>query len=267
MLNLLYYDMKATVKRSWYYIIVIALLALLVRFFMSDAFKSFFVDLNFIYGYIISVVAAGFLGAFGVLVTLIIIVYQTQWFDENVLSSQGQLTNMLPVASWQIILSKIITALIWSLIIVVMAVGVTCIVAVNTDYFETFVKFVVEVGADNNMSLSPLRFIISVGFYIVTGITAFISLCFVSQMIGQIFGSFRNLFVFISFVAILALSIAVLVGIAPAIGVAVPESIDTNELVGFCAQAAVKLTVLNIVNIVVYWLVSSVILQRFLNVV
>lgn len=267
MLNLLYYDMKATVKRSWYYIIIIALLAVLVRFFMSDAFKSFFVDLNFIYGIVISVVAAGFLGAFGVLVTLIIIVYQAQWFDENILSSQGQLTNMLPVASWQIILSKILTAFIWSLIIVIMLVGVTCIVVVNTEYFEIFVKFIVEVGADNNMSLSPVGFITSVGFYVVTGITSFISLCFVSLMIGQIFGGFRNLFVFIAFVGLLALSFGILVSIAPVIGIAIPESIATNELVGFCIQAAAKLTVVNIINIVIYWLISSVILQKFLNVV
>ncbi len=266
MLNLLYYDMKATVKRSWYYIIIVALVAFLVRFFMSDAFKSFFVDLNFIYGYIISVVSAGFLGAFGVLVTLIIIVYQTQWFDENILSSQSQLTNMLPVASWQIILSKIITALIWSIIIVAMTIGVTCIVVVNTDYFETFVKFVVEVGVDNNMNLSPVGFILSLGIYIVTGITSFIALCFLSQMIGQIFGSFRNLFVFISFLLILALSIGVLWNIAPYIGIVIPESIAANELAVFCAQAAIKLSVVNIINIVVYWLVSSIILQKFLNV-
>lgn len=266
MLNLLYYDMKATVKRSWYYIIIIALLALLVRFFMSDAFKSFFVDLNFIYSYVISVVAAGFLGAFGVLITLIIIVYQAQWFDENVLSSQSQLTNMLPVKSWQIILSKIITAFIWSAIIIVMALGVICIVVVNTEYFESAAKFVVEVGADNNMSLSPLGLIISVAMYFMTGITAFIALCFTSQMVGQIFGSFRNFFVFLSFVVIMALSIGLLVAAAPFIGIAIPESMAANELVSFCIGAAVKLTFVNIFNIVIYWLVSSVILQKFLNV-
>ena len=44
MLNLLYYDMKATIKRSWYYLIIIAVLAVLVRFLCSNAFISFFTD-------------------------------------------------------------------------------------------------------------------------------------------------------------------------------------------------------------------------------
>ncbi len=266
MLNLLYYDMKATLKRSWYYIIIVALLALLVRFLMSDAFKSFFTDINFIYGVVISVVALGFLGAFGALITIIIIVYQTQWFDENVLSFQSQLTNMLPVRSWQIILSKIVTALIWSFIIVAMAVGVCCVVMVDTEYFEGFAKLAVEVSADNNVALNPVKLVLSAGFYVVTGLTSFISLCFVSQMIGQIFGGFRNLFILIAFVAILALSLGLLYVLAPTLGIAIPESMAANELMGFCMTAAAKLTAVNIVNIIVYWVISSVILQKWLNI-
>lgn len=267
MLNLLYYDMKATVKRSWYYIIIIALLAVLVRFLMSGAFISFFTDLNFIYAYVISIVAAGFLGAFGVLVTLIIIVYQTQWFDENILSSQGQLTNMLPVASWQIVLSKIITAVIWSIIIVAIAIGVVCIVLVNTEYFESLAQTVVEIGANNDMEINPVKLLLSVGFYIVTGITSFVSLCFVSQMIGQMFGVLRNLGILIAFVGILALSLFIEYKVAMLLGVIAPSGIAANEIVSFCIQATANLTVINIFAIVIYWLISSVILKNFLTVV
>lgn len=265
MLNLLYYDMKATIKRSWYYIVIMVMLSVLVRFFMSGAFMSFFTDLNFIYAYVIGVVAAGFLGAFVVLITLIIIVYQTQWFDENVLSSQGQLTNMLPVASWQIILSKILTALIWSFVIVVMAVGVVCIVMVNTDYFESFAKMVVEAGADENINLSPVGLIISLGFYVVTGITAFVALCFTSQMIGQAFGSFRNAAILVSFILIFALSIFIQWSFASAAGA--PDTISANEIISFCIKAAAKLTFMNVVFAAFYWAVSSIILKRFLKVV
>ena len=79
MLNLLYYDIKATVKKCWYYIAIMAVMALIVRFLCSDAFVSFFKDLNFIYGVVIGVVASGFLGAFGILITIIIIVRIEQW--------------------------------------------------------------------------------------------------------------------------------------------------------------------------------------------
>lgn len=267
MLNLLYYDMKATVKRSWYYFIIISILAILVRFLCSEAFMSFFTDINFIYGYVVGAVAGGFLGAFGILVTLIIIVYQTQWFDENILSSEGQLTNMFPVASWQIILSKILTALIWSIIIVLMAIGIVCIVMVGTEYFEELAKTVVEIGADNQVDISLVGLIVSVGFYIVTGITSFVSLCFLSQMVGQIFGNFRNIVILIAFIAILALSLFLEYKIALIFGVIVPEGIATDYIVEFCIQAMTKLTVINIFAVAVYWIASSFILKRFLTVV
>ncbi len=267
MLNLLYYDMKATLKRSWYYFIIISILAILVRFLCSEAFLSFFTDINFIYGYVVSAVAGGFLGAFGILVTLIIIVYQTQWFDENILSSEGQLTNMLPVASWQIILSKILTALIWSLIIVFMAIGIVCIVMVGTEYFEELAETVVEIGADNQVDINLTGFMISVGFYIVTGMTSFVSLCFVAQMIGQVFGSFRNVFILIAFLGILALSLFIEYKIALMSGVMIPEGIETDEIIEFCIQAMTKLTVINIFAIIIYWIVSSAILKKFLTVV
>ncbi len=267
MLNLLYYDMKATVKRTWYYIVIITIIALLVRFLCSDAFMSFFTDLNFIYAYVVGAVAAGFLGAFGILVTLIIIVYQTQWFDENILSSEGQLTNMFPVASWQIILSKIITALIWSIIIVLMAIGVVCIVLVGSENFEGFATSVVEIGAEYQVDISFSGIMTSVGFCIVTGLTSFISLCFLSQMIGQMFGSFRNVIIFIAFVAILALSLLIEFKAASTLGVIVPEGIETSDIVKFCIQATTKLTIINVVSIVIYWILSSIILQRHLTVV
>lgn len=267
MINLLYYDMKAILKRSWCYIIIFVLLAFLVRFLCSNAFISFFTDINFIYGYVVSVVAAGFLGAFGILITLLIIVYQTQWFDENILSSQGQLTNMLPVSSWQIVLSKIITAFIWNLILVAIAVAVVCVVMVGTEYFESFAKSVVEIGVSNQVNISLVELIVSVSFYMITGLTSFIALCFVSQMIGQMFGPFRNIIIFIAFVVILAGSLFIEYNIATMLGVIAPTGIDTNNIVGFCIQASAKLTVINVFAIIIYWLVSSVILKKFLTVV
>lgn len=267
MLNLLYYDMKSTVRRCWYYIIIMALMAVLVRFLCSNAFMSFFTDLNFIYAYVISVVAGGFLGAFGILITIIIIVCQAQWFDENILSAQGQLTNMLPVKSWQIILSKILTALIWSLILMVMAIGVICVVMVGTEYFESFATTVVEIGANNNIDISISSLMITVGIYFASGVTAFSSLCFTAQMIGQIFSGFRNIAILVAFFAVLALSLFVEYKIALIFGIIVPAGIETSEIVGFFIQATAKLTFINLILTALYWGVSSFVLNKFLRVI
>ena len=50
-------------------------------------------------------------------------------------------------------------------------------------------------------------------------------------------------------------------------GVIAPEGIAADDIVKFCIQAMTKLTVINIFAIVIYWLVSSFILKRFLTVV
>ncbi len=267
MLKLLYYDMKATIKRSWCYFIVITLLAFLVRFLLSDAFISFFTDINFIYGIVIGVVAGGFLAAMGVLVVLIIIVYQTQWFDENILSAQGQLTNMLPVKSHQIILSKIITSLIWSILLGIMAIGVVCIVLVGTDYFKTLAESVVEIGINNHVNINLPKFITFAGIYFITGITSFICLCFLSQMIGQMSAYLKNTVVLLSFVFIFALSLFIEYIAAVLMGITLPTALDMNGILNFCVQAMSKLTILNVCAIVIYWILSSVILKKHLNVV
>lgn len=265
MLNLLYYDMKATVRRSWYYILIIATVAFLVRFFMSENFQSFFVDMDFIYGTIITFVAIGFLGAFAILTVLVVIVYQTQWFDENLLSPEGQLTNMYPVTSAQIILSKILTSFIWGIILVAMAVAVLCIIMINTDYFEKLVAFVVEVAEDNNLVAKPIPLIGSLCAYGITGIASFVSMCFLSLMIGQMFSNYKNIVVLIAFVALLAVSGFVIFAIAPVVGVAMPESIASDELLSFCISAAAKLTIVNLIFTVIYGAFCSLILNKKYN--
>lgn len=267
MLNLLYYDMKATIKRSWCYFIILTLLAFIVRFLLSDAFISFFTDINFIYGIVIGVVAGGFLAAMGILVILIIIVYQTQWFDENILSAQGQLTNMLPVKSHQIILSKIITSLIWSILLGIMAIGVVCIVLVGTDYFKTLAESIVEIGLNNNVNINLPKFIILSGIYFITGVTSFICLCFLSQMIGQMSAYLKNTVVFFSFVFIMALSLFIEYKAAIFMGITLPASFEMNNILNFCIQAMTKLTIINVFMIVIYWILSSAILKNHLNVV
>ena len=262
MLNLLYYDMKAILKKSWVYILIFALIAVCVKFFCSEAFISFFTDINFIYGYVVSVVSAGFLVAFGILVTLIIIVYLAQWFDENVLSNQSQLTNMLPVDSWQIVLSKVILAFIWSIIMVSMAVSIISIVMVGTEYFDSFVKSVAEIGSSLNIEINLLGVCVSIGLYVITGLTSLVSLCYFSLMIGQMFSYLRNFAIFVSFVLILLLGLYLEYKLALLLGVSLPTNIATEQILEFCIKAITKLIIINVVSILLYWFGSSFILKR-----
>ncbi len=265
MLNLIYYDLKATIKRLWGYIILICVFAFFVRFLWSSAFMSVFGNTDFYIGSIIKLVAAGFLGALGFLTAIVTMVRQAQWFDENILSPQGQLTNMLPVSSLEIVLSKIIVSLFWSIVIVLIAIGVISVVMVQTDYFEIFVKAIAEISIDNNIHISLPGIMISVGFCIATVITSFVSLCFLSLMIGQMSNSFRNIIVLLSFVGIFALSLAVQFVVVKLFGITVPMGSDPNQLLAFAISSTAKCVIINIGTIIVYWLMTSYILRYHLN--
>ena len=82
MLNLLYYDFLAVFKKLWYYVLIITGLAFVVRILWSEAFLTLFDNSNFFIGLVIRYVALGFLCAFGVLIVVIAIMVQAQWFDE-----------------------------------------------------------------------------------------------------------------------------------------------------------------------------------------
>ncbi len=265
MLNLIYYDLKATIKRLWGYIVLICIFAFFVRFLWSDAFMAAFGNSDFYIGSIIKFAAAGFLGALGFLTAIVAIVRQAQWFDENILSPQGQFTNMLPVSSFEIVLSKIIVSLFWSIIIVLMAIGVVSVVMVQTEIFETLVRAITDVSINNNIHISMPRLIISVGFYIATAITVIVTLCFLSQMIGQMSNSFRNCIILISFVVIFALSILFQYMAAKVMGIALPAGADPNQLIAFAISSTAKYTLINIFTVLVYWLVTSYILKNHLN--
>lgn len=265
MLNLIYYDLKATIKKLWFYIILICVFAFIVRFLLSDAFMSTFNNSDFYIGTIITIVGIGFLCALGTLAIVVTIIVQTHWFDENLLSPQGQLTNMLPVSSLQIVLSKIICALFWSLLIMVLAIGIVSVVLVQTEYYEILVKNVLEVSINNNINIGIPGLFVSLGLCIATAITAIVSLCFLSQMIGQIFNSFRNLFVFISFLILLLITGYFQLSLANFMGITSIINTDLNGIISFIIASSLKYIIINAITITLYWLITSYILRRHLN--
>ena len=164
MLNLLYYDFLAVFKKLWYYVLIITGLAFVVRILWSEAFLVLFDNSNFFIGLVIRYVALGFLCAFGVLIIVIAIMVQAQWFDENILSAQGQLTNMYPVSSVQLVMSKVINSFIWAFILSLVAIGVFSVFCVGTDVFKGMVEAIADLSTNNNIKISFVRRIDETGF-------------------------------------------------------------------------------------------------------
>lgn len=268
MLNLIYYDLKATIKKLWGYIILMAILSFVVRFIWSGIFTETLnndID-NFYLPIIINFVALSALGVIAFIISIAVIVSQTKWFDENILSPQGQLTNMFPVASWQIILSKILTALFWSIVLVLMAIGVLSIFLVNTERFDEIMSAIIEIGASNNVNISIGQIIFFTALFVVTAVTLIITMCFLAQLIGQMFNDFRNLIVLLGFIATFAVTLIVISILSSLFGIDMADiSTGIDGVINFAISSAAKLSITNIIIVVVYWFIGSYILKRHLN--
>lgn len=268
MLNLFYYDLKATLKKLWGYVILVAVLAFVVRLIWSGAISGNYADDNslFYIATIINIVSLGALGLVGFLVSVAVIVSQAKWFDENILSPQGQLTNMFPVSSSQIILSKILTSVFWSIILVLMSLGVFSVFLVNTQRYDNIMSTIAEIGASNNISISFVQIIFSAAFFVITFITALIALCFLAQLMGQIFNSHRNLAVFVSFIFVLAISLFIMNLFCSILGISIANlSTSPDDIINFAISSANKLAFVNLLFVIVYWACGSYILKNHLN--
>jgi hypothetical protein len=224
---------------------------------------------NFYIGSIVQVSAIGFLGALGILVLIITVVIQAQWFDENILSPQGQLTNMLPVSSMEIVLSKIFVAMFWSLVIIGVSIGIASVFMANTDMFKEIVTSVTQLSKQNNVHISFSGVVVSVSLCVATAITGVITLCFFAQSFGQMFNGFRNLFSFFSFVLMLAATLFVEYKVMSSLGMldlsAITAGKDMTEIIGFVISIVKKCSIMNLISIMVYWLLTSTIMRTHLN--
>ena len=271
MLNLLYYDFLAVFKKLWYYVLIITGLAFVVRILWSEAFLTLFDNSNFFIGLVIRYVALGFLCAFGVLIVVIAIMVQAQWFDENILSAQGQLTNMYPVSSVQLVMSKVINSFIWAFILSLVAVGVFSVFCVGTDVFKGMVEAIADLSTNNNIKISFGSIISTSCFFVATATVNLISLCYLSQTIGQVFANFKNLMVLVSFVAICVVVLLLLYIIFSAFGVVhlFNEAIANKQsetVVRLVMSMGTRFSFINILLSFFYGFMTGCILRARLNI-
>jgi ABC transporter permease protein len=268
MLNLIYYDLTSTIKKLWIYIVFMAILSFIVRLIWSGMFtENLNNDINNFYiTAIINYVALSALGVITFIVSMAIIVTQTKWFDENLLSPQGQLTNMLPVSSHQLMLSKVLTALFWSIILVLMTIGVLSIFLVNTERYNDIMSAITEIGTSNNINISMAQIIISVALFIITSVTTIVTTCFVSQLTGQMFNKFRNFMTLIAFISLIFIACMFIHFFSSILGMSVTDlTTDIDSIINFSISSAAKLSFVNIFIIAIYWLIGSFILKNHLN--
>jgi hypothetical protein len=267
MINLLRYDLKNTTKKIVGYIVSLILFAFIVRFLWSQRFLEFFDDnTEFFIGYMIQYVSIGVLLCLTALMIIVIMVRQTQWFDENILSPQGQFTNMLPVATWQLVLSKILAALIWSFVTLLILIAICAVVFVHTTRLEEVIAFINDIGREANSPFTIVELVIGLSVFGVVTMCTVVSQCFLSLVIGQLFNSMRNFMIFLSFVVISAVVLFSQYVIMTTFGM---ESFvglkSAADVLDFCRNVAYKGAAINFVLTFVYWFIASKLLKSNLN--
>jgi hypothetical protein len=267
MFNLLQYDLKNTTRKIMGYVVSLLLFAVIVRFLWSEHFLQFFDDdTEFVIGYIIQFVSIGVLICLAALMVMVIMVRQTQWFDENLLSPQGQLTNMLPVSTWQLVLSKVISAFIWSIFMLFILAAICAIFFVNTDRLSEVIAVINDLGRESDSPFTVVQLAIGLCVFGVISMCAIVSQCFLSLIIGQLFNSMRNFMIFISFIII---SVIVLTGeyiVITTLGTESFINIKTAaDILYLCQSISYKVAGMNFVMIFVYWVLASRLLKSNLN--
>lgn len=266
MINLLYYDLKNTARKIFGYIFGIVIFTCIVRFLWSNSFMFFFNNDNFYIADVIRWVSIGVLLCLIALIIIYVMVRQTQWFDENILSSQGQLTNMLPVSGRKIILSKIITAFIWSVVLLIVIFLIGVIFYIKTDRLSDLFGIISDVEEYGTSDRTLIMLLINFSIFAVVTMCAVISQCFLSLIIGQLFSRFRNFMIFLSFVIISVLVLSLEISVLNLFDGGILASIKTQaDTIAFCRIAFVRLIIMNFMMTVVYWLMSSKLLTSSLN--
>lgn len=199
--------------------------------------------------------------ALGVLTVIVVI----QRFNKNLLGDEGYLMFTLPVKSVQLIVSKLIISLVWTLISSIVAFVTFLILLGDAPFFkEIFTngsilweKYSIALQEQLNIS-SPILFILAVIMIIVVSYISFILVIYLSLAAGQLpaFDKHRGVAGFVTFFGInVVLSICTQI-----VGGLVPLEVMKTFLTGAFITIGMEL-----VTCVILFMGTKLILDKHLN--
>jgi hypothetical protein len=196
--KLLKYEFKATIRIFTPIYIAILLVSIVNRLVRLTEIKLAF--------NLTSIVLAGLFVALGVL-TIIGVV---QRFNKNLLSDEGYLMFTLPVSSTELIISKLITTIVWTIASAIVAVLSFIILVVDKMTILEFQKAIAELMALLSQGLTgeQIGMIVEVPLIALMGYIGFILTIYLSLATAQLpkFNKHRGV---ISFVAFFIISTAI----------------------------------------------------------
>ena len=195
----------------------------------------------------------------GLMVTTFVIIVQR--FRKNLLGDEGYLMNTLPVKPWQNILSKLIIAMLWTLVGLIVGIITIIILAYHKDIFFDIrmMWYEIKMALSQGETVTTIMLIAS---YLVNFVGA-ILLIYVSLCIGSLFSQYR---VIASFAAYLVIDFAKST-IALMLGVLIMglDMFATSSISGEMTVYLGVNLVFSIVLAIVYYFGCEYILAKKLN--
>ncbi len=261
--KLIRYEISATGRLFLPFYGALIVLALINKLFFSfdTPMPDFIADVTMA-TYIIIIVAIA------VLTYLVMI----QRFYKNLLSDEGYLMFTLPVKSWQHITSKLVVAVMWTVISLLVTLFTIFLMVFNSEMIPHIQELIAEVRQE----FAPLDQAAVISLFVQLSITAFISnvatilMIYSSIAIGHLFGKHR---VLASFGAFLGINFAIQSASSLFVAFIMPSTIERLdefdgafvEIMGLLRGIFQVSNVINIVLCAVFFVVTSYILQKKLN--
>lgn len=209
-----------------------------------------------------------------IIVAIVVLTYlvMIQRFYKNLLSDEGYLMFTLPVKSWQHVASKLVVAVMWMILSLLVTLFTIFLMVFNSE----MIPHIQEVIAEVRQELAPFDHAAAISLFLRLSVTAFISnvatilMIYTSIAIGHLFGKHRIL---ASFGAFLGINFAI--QSASSLFMAFVMSSTVQRLDEFDGTFAEMMNLLrglfqisDVVNVflcAVFFFVTSYILQKKLN--
>ncbi|GEM_PF-2973649 len=269
-LNILFKDFCRIFLRSIIFVLIAVIVSMITSYVWSDEFALNFTAQTAYRMNAMRYCSAGIWAMLIVFAAVMVVVAACQWFGEDILTNRSYLNHLLPIYTWELVLSKAVAGLLVLLCAAAILTYDVLKVANSISIVGDILSVIPDLSQSDGLNFD-LKMFIRLGVYFVLMLCLFVmSTAFMSQTLGQLAsrGFARNFLIFMGFFALVFISGAVLLTVFRAGGVSINFK-ELNGLQGILDMAEKILRLISNTNLILsilYMTGASLILTYRLNV-
>ena len=222
-LNILFKDFIRIFARSILYVLIAILISMATSYVWGSGFAALFSAQT---AYRMNTVRYCMAGVWAISIffaAVMVVVVSCQWFGEDILTNRSYLNHMLPIYTWELVVSKAVAGLLVLLCAAAILTYDVLKVANSISIVGDLLSVIPDLSQSDGINFDLAMFI-KLGVYFMLMICLFVmATAFLSQTLGQLAsrGFARNFLIFMGFFALVFVSGAILVTVFRAGGISV----------------------------------------------